>query len=144
MTIGMPEEIQKHVTMPLIDLEELEKTVPVFRGMLGNGLASGLMNMFSIDRVNALYDRNISLTGPDFTSAVLQDVGVKYEVLNGEVLSGLPEGPFITISNHPYGSLDGVMLVDMFARIRPDFRVRHSHRLGQQVSRGDPHEVHGG
>lgn len=117
--------------MPLIDLDELEKNVSVFRGPVGNGLASGLMNMLSIDRVNALYDRNSSLTGQAFTSAVLQDLGVNYEVRNSEELSRLPDGPFITISNHPYGSIDGVMLVDMFARIRPDFKVMVNRLLGR-------------
>ena len=39
------------------------------------------------------------------------------------MLHELPEGPFITISNHPYGSIDGVMLVDMFGHIRKDYKV---------------------
>ena len=117
--------------MPLITLEELEKTVPVFRGPLGNGLASGLMNMFAMDRINSLYDRNIDRKGPDFTAAVLQDIGVRYEIIHPEVLEAIPDGPFITISNHPYGSLDGVMLVDVFARMRPDFKVMVNKFLGR-------------
>lgn len=117
--------------MPLITLEELEKTMPLFRGPLGNGLASGLMNMFAMDRVNSLYDRNVGRVGPDFTTAVLRDLDVRYELIHPEVLENLPHGPFITISNHPYGSLDGVMLVDVFARIRPDFKVMVNRFLGR-------------
>ena len=62
--------------------------------------------MLSIDKVNDLYDHNSSVTAPDFAEAVLEDIGVKYEVLNNDVLKHLPDGPFITISNHPYGHID--------------------------------------
>jgi putative hemolysin len=48
---------------------------------------------------------------------------VHYEVHNREILQQLPEGAFITVSNHPIGSLDGIILIDIFASIRPDFRV---------------------
>ena len=37
--------------------------------------------MLSIDKVNDLYDHNSSVTGPDFASAVLKDIGVEYEDL---------------------------------------------------------------
>ena len=109
--------------MPLLTLNELEQASALFRGKCGNALCRGLMRMMSIDKVNDLYDRNSSVMGPDFAKAVLEDIGVKYEVLNNDVLKQLPDGPFITISNHPYGHIDGVMLVDLFGHIRPDFKV---------------------
>ena len=31
----------------------------------------------------------------------------------------LPQGPFITISNHPCGHVDGIALVDIFGHLRP-------------------------
>ena len=109
--------------MPLLTLNELEQASALFRGKCGNALCRRLMRMLSIDKVNDLYDHNSSVTGPDFAEAVLEDIGVKYEVLNNDVLKQLPDGPFITISNHPYGHIDGVMLVDLFGHIRPDFKV---------------------
>ncbi|MBR5810055.1 MAG: lysophospholipid acyltransferase family protein [Bacteroidales bacterium] len=117
--------------MPLITLNELEKATPLFRGKCGNALCRGLMRVLCIDKVNDLYDRNALVKGPDFAGAVLKDIGVEYEVLNPEVLKALPDGPFITISNHPYGHLDGVMLVDLFGHIRPDFKVMVNKFLGR-------------
>ena len=115
----------------LISLNELEKATPLFRGKCGNALCRGLMHLLSIDRVNDLYRRNSIVKGPDFTRAVLEDIGVEYEVLNQEVLANLPDGPLITISNHPYGHLDGVILVDLFGHIRPDFKVMVNKFLGR-------------
>ena len=115
----------------LISLNELERATPLFRGKCGNALCRGLMHLLSIDRVNDLYRRNSIVKGPDFTKAVLEDIGVEYEVLNQEVLANLPDGPFITISNHPYGHLDGVILVDLLGHIRPDFKVMVNKFLGR-------------
>ena len=118
-------------TMPLLTLNELEKSTPLFRGKCGNALCRLLMSILSIDKVNDLYDRNNSVNGPDFAKAVLEDIGVEYEVMNPEVLDNLPYGPFITISNHPYGHIDGVMLVDLFGHIRPDYKVMVNKFLGR-------------
>lgn len=109
--------------MPLLTSDELEDMSGIFRGRCGNALGRGLMHMLAIDKVNDLYDRNSCHKGPDFAGAVLKDIGVSYEILHPERLRELPEGPFITISNHPYGSIDGIMLVDVFGHIRPDFKV---------------------
>ncbi len=117
--------------MPLLTLNELEKVTPLFRGKCGNAFCKGLMRMLSVDKVNELYDRNVRFKGPDFASAVLKDIGVEYEVLNKDVLRKIPGGPFITISNHPYGHIDGVMLVDLFGHFRPDFKVMVNKFLGR-------------
>ena len=95
------------------------------------------MKRLSIDRVNYLYDRNSSIKGPVFAGAVLSDIGVKYEILNREVLNHLPDGPFITISNHPYGHIDGGMRVDIFGHLRPDFKVMVNKFLGRIETMGD-------
>jgi len=123
--------------MPLLTLNELEKATPLFRGKCGNAFCKVLMRMLAIDKVNDLYGRNSDYRGPDFARAVLEDIGVKYEILNADVLQRLPDGPFITISNHPYGHIDGVMLVDIFGHIRPDFKVMVNKFLGRIETLGD-------
>lgn len=117
--------------MPLLTLNELEKETPLFRGKCGNTFCKGLMHMLYVDKVNDLYDRNAYCTGSDFAKAILSDIGMRYEVLNKDVLQKIPDGPFITISNHPYGHLDGVMLVDLFGHIRPDYKVMVNKFLGR-------------
>jgi putative hemolysin len=117
--------------MPLLTLNELENITSLFRGRCGNALGSGLMHMLSVDKVNNLYDRNSCCKGPDFAHAVLSDIGVEYEVIHHGNPDLLPEGPFVTISNHPYGHIDGVMLVDLFGHIRPDFKVVVNKFLGR-------------
>ena len=123
--------------MTLITLNELEYATPLFRGRTGNALCRGLMRMLSIDKINDLYDRCAGSRGPDFANTVLKDIGVGYEVLNPEVLSKLPEGPFVTISNHPYGHIDGIMLIDLFGHIRPDYKVLVNNFLSRIETLGE-------
>ncbi len=109
--------------MPLLTLEEIEQAAPVFRGKCGNAVARGLMRFLSVDRINDLYDRNCRYSGPEFARAILEDIGVSYTVYGGEIPDSLSSGPFITISNHPYGSIDGIILADLFGHSRSDYKL---------------------
>lgn len=109
--------------MPLLTLDEVQGMSPIFHGKTGAWFGKALMRCLRIDGCNALYDRNSHLKGPAFARAVLNDIGVRYEILNPEILDTLPDGPFITVSNHPYGGLDGIILVDLFGHLRPDYKV---------------------
>ena len=109
--------------MPLLTLEEIEQAAPLFRGRFGNAFARTLMKALAVDRINDLYDRNCRYSGPGFAKAILEDIGVGYTVLGRERLDALGPGPFITVSNHPYGSIDGIILADLFGHLRPDYKL---------------------
>ena len=115
--------------MPLITLQELEQIAPLFRGRVGGMLARGTMRLLAVDKLNALYDRHAHLSGADFAHSVLKDLEVGYEIFvdKKEVLTQLDDlnlgNPLITISNHPYGHIDGLILADYFGHMRPDYKV---------------------
>ena len=93
--------------MPLLTKQELGN-IPCF---------DLLTRLLSVDKVNDLYDRNSKCIGPAFARAVLRDLDINYEALNLEMLDSLPAGPFITISNHTFGHIDGIILIDIFGSI---------------------------
>ena len=117
--------------MPVATVTDLERLSPVFRGKAGNALLRAMMRLTGVSKVNDLYDRVAPLQGPAFAEGVLQDVGVDYRIGNPEMLSKLPEGPFITVSNHIYGHLDGIMLVDLMGHLRPGYRLMVNEMLGR-------------
>lgn len=108
--------------MKVVEPKDFEALSFLFRGKRGHRLAALAMRLLAIDKVNRVYDNSGTWTGTEFTSRLLDDLGVNYVVGNAERLKGLPEGPFITVSNHPYGGLDGLMTIDLFARLRPDYK----------------------
>jgi hypothetical protein len=107
----------------VVEEKDLEKISPVFKGKRGHRLARFLMHLFAIDKVNGVYEHSCNYTGADFSERLLKDLGVDYLIGNPENLELLPEGAFITVSNHPYGGLDGIMLIDLMVRIRPDYKL---------------------
>lgn len=116
--------------MPVATPADLERLSPMLRGRAGHALARTLMKLTGVDKVNDLYDRVSPLAGPDFADGILRDVGIDYLIGNPDRLSALPEGPFITVSNHPYGHLDGIMLVDLMGHLRQGFKLMVNELLG--------------
>ncbi len=89
----------------------------------GNSAAKVLMNVLRINRINKLYGEVSHLRGLDFIDALIDKLQLEYEV-NEEELKKIPaSGPFITVSNHPFGGIDGMLLVKVLSEIRPDIRV---------------------
>lgn len=107
----------------VIDIHDMEKWSFLFRGKVGHQLSKRVIQLFAMDKINAVYDHSFAFKGAEFASSLLNELGVLYEVGNAERLRLLPEGAFITISNHPYGGLDGIMLVDLMASIRSDYKL---------------------
>lgn len=103
----------------LVTKADIKKAVNV-RGLAGNLIAGIAMPLLGITRVNKLYSRISQHYGRDFSSALLADLQIKYEILPKELEYIPQEGPFIVVSNHPYGAIDGVVLIDIFSAARPD------------------------
>ena len=117
----------------VIDIHDLQKDFPFFRSRIGTFLGKRLIRWLSVDKVNRVHAAACHLRGAEFTSAILRDplIDIKYRLHNAEVLDTLPEGAFITVSNHPIGSIDGIMLIDIMAACRPDFKVMVNEILGK-------------
>ncbi|MBQ9192671.1 MAG: 1-acyl-sn-glycerol-3-phosphate acyltransferase [Bacteroidales bacterium] len=113
--------------MAVITAKEAAKDLsPIFAGKGGRLLFRIMEKATGIDKVNATHDRVDAAGipfGPDFAKAILDDVGVDFRIGHAERLEALPDGPFITVSNHIYGHLDGICLVDLVGHRRPDFKV---------------------
>lgn len=109
----------------VVDIYDLQEIAPFFKGRIGTFLGKLFIKWLSIDKVNRVHANNCHLRGAEFTNALLSDplINIRYKLHNAEVLDNLPEGAFITVSNHPIGSIDGIMLIDIMAGRRPDFKV---------------------
>lgn len=127
-------EVRPRPENEVLSVEELGEMVPVFRHRGGRHLASVLLSVVGISRLNRMYDKVLkSEEDRTFTSQFLDEMGCTYEVVNPENLESLPEGAFITVSNHPYGGLDGIMLIDMMRKVRPEYKVMANDILSRAV-----------
>lgn len=109
--------------MALITMDDIEQISPIFKGEKGNRLANRLLHWTGIDILSERYGRHEDLQGPAFVDAFLKDLDVDYQIGGFDHLLQLADGPFITVSNHPYGGLDGLILIDLVGHVRDDFKV---------------------
>ncbi|MCD7978510.1 MAG: hypothetical protein LUG51_15715 [Tannerellaceae bacterium] len=109
----------------VVDIYDLQQMVPFFQSRIGTFLGKLFIKWFSVDKVNQIHVNHCHLRGAAFTSAMLSDplMDIQYKIHNAEILDHLPEGAFVTVSNHPVGSIDGIILIDIMASRRPDFCV---------------------
>lgn len=109
------------VKRTVLDYDDIVKMAPFLNGK--RRLVNWFMKLLDIDKVNWIHDHNFDTPGPQFCRGLLEDLNIKLRIDNEKVLDNLPEGAFITISNHPFGALDGITLIDIIGRRRPDFKV---------------------
>lgn len=114
-------DVHPEIKRTVLDRDDIMTLVPKLQGH--PRLVDRLIHFLELDKVNALHAHNADTPGPAFVRGALEDLHIKLRVDNERVLDNLPEGPFITVSNHHFGALDGIMLIDIIGSRRPDFKV---------------------
>lgn len=113
------------VTTPIkrsvLDADDVIEMVPRLKGK--EKLINRVLHWLSVDKVNAVHDKYCDRPGPEFARNLLKDFDISLKVDGKDTLDHLPEGAFVTVSNHPFGALDGISLIALIASIRPTFKV---------------------
>ncbi|GAA3752152.1 MULTISPECIES: lysophospholipid acyltransferase family protein [Flavobacterium] len=110
--------------MGLVTAKEVAKAINVEKyGVLGTFSGWILMKVLKISTLNKIYDRNKHLTDLDFLNGILDEMEIKFEIPE-EDLKRLPkDGAYITISNHPLGGIDGILLLKLMLEREPNFKI---------------------
>ncbi len=61
--------------------------------------------------------------GATFVERVLDRLRIRIDVAKEDVRRIPSTGPVVVVSNHPFGALDGLILVHLLASVRPDVKV---------------------
>ena len=112
--------------MALFDQQQMESISPFFGtgiGKISGKILKKLLNLDAFaDHYNAAAEGGA--VGADFARNVLFNTGTDYQVHGfGRLKAMAGQGPFITVSNHPYGGMDGIILVDMLGHLCPGYKV---------------------
>ena len=110
--------------MSIVSAKEIAKAIKLDGyGFLGTFCGWILMKVLKISTINRIYNRNKHLSDLDFLNALLNDFQIKFDIPE-EDLKRLPkDGAFVTISNHPLGGIDGILLLKLMLEERKDFKI---------------------
>ncbi|WP_010255939.1 GNAT family N-acyltransferase [Myroides injenensis] len=110
--------------MGLVTAKEVAKAINVDKyGVFGTFTGWLLMKTLKITTLNKIYDRNKHLKDLDFLNAILEEFQIEFEI-DPEELKRLPKnGSYITISNHPLGGIDGILLLKFMLEHDPNFKI---------------------
>jgi 1-acyl-sn-glycerol-3-phosphate acyltransferase len=114
----------------LISRDDLRGLHPVFRGSYGDKLIDIGIKISALHVPNEIYNRSKHLTSHEFCKDVLDKLGVIRILQNIEVLDDFKDKPFITVSNHPYGHIDGIAVIETFASRVDNYKIMVNHILG--------------
>ena len=110
--------------MGLVTAKEVAKAINTDKyGFLGTFSGWLLMKVLKISELNNVYDRNKHLSEVAFLNGVLDDLQIKFEIPEADLKRLPKEGPYITISNHPLGGIDGVLLLKLMLEREPNFKI---------------------
>ena len=112
---------------------------------LGNGLQSVLPKplakliqpllfaILGIGKIDKIYDGACDLElDTNFAEKLLhKDVmNIKLDVSDSDMDKIPKEGPLVVVANHPYGAIDGIALLALLKRVRPDVKLMANYVLG--------------
>lgn len=113
---------QYDIRPDILNYDDLRQMIPALDGH--PKLTAWLMKLIWLDRCNRHHAAVCDTPGPEVARRLLEEQWhVNVEVDGREVLDHLPEGAFITVSNHPFGAIDGIILIDLIGSRRPEFKV---------------------
>lgn len=108
---------------PLSHYRNLLQDALGLKGRTGKFLAWLLSGVMGMRIAYRLYANNAGSYGPDYSAGVLKDLKVTFDIPEDQLKHIPAEGGFITVSNHHYGAVDGLILNEVISTRRPDYKI---------------------
>ena len=109
--------------MKLVKPQDLLKVSPFMQYLGGEYFARLLMHLLQFNQINKLYDNISDKTGIESINGILEYLHVTLDFDPNDLKKLPADGSFITVSNHPYGGIDGILLIKLLAMVRSDHKV---------------------
>ncbi|RCS26388.1 GNAT family N-acetyltransferase [Polaribacter sp. WD7] len=110
--------------MALVTSKEISQVIGLQKlGFLGTFIGWLLIRVLRISALNRIYTKNKHKSDLEFLNGVLKDCDIRFEIPEEDLKRIPKEGPFITVSNHPLGGVDGILLLKLLLEKRADYKI---------------------
>ena len=110
--------------MSIVTPKEIAKAIKVNSyGVIGVFLGWILMKVLKISTINKIYNRHKHKQDLEFLNGLLEDFKIRFEIPEEDFKRLPKDGAYITVSNHPLGGIDGILLLKLMLEQREDFKI---------------------
>ena len=109
--------------MKLVKPQDLLKASPIMQYLGGEYFARLLMHLLRFNQINELYDNISDKSGIESIDGIIKYLNVTLDFDENDLKKLPANGSFITVSNHPYGGIDGILLIKLLSMARSDHKV---------------------
>jgi putative hemolysin len=88
-----------------------------------NTAAALMSRVASLTPFGRIYTAATANRSLPFSARVLSALDVTADVSDDSIARIPAAGPLVVVANHPFGALDGLLLLDVLARVRDDVKV---------------------
>ncbi|HLO52638.1 MAG TPA: lysophospholipid acyltransferase family protein [Saprospiraceae bacterium] len=116
--------------MPILTESDISRSLHLQKfGAAGTSLTKAMMRLLRIDQLNLMYDKHCHLEGLAFVDAILSALNITVDISDVD-LKRLPKsGPFIVVSNHPLGGIDGLIMLKIMLTYHPESKIMANYLL---------------
>ncbi|WP_373058606.1 GNAT family N-acyltransferase [Zunongwangia sp. H14] len=110
--------------MGIVSAKEVAKVMNLQKfGFAGTSMGWMILQTTKLSRLNKEYEKRKNLEGIDFIDSILKGFEIDFEIPEKDLKRIPAKGPFITISNHPLGGIDGMILMKIMLKQRKDYKI---------------------
>ena len=110
--------------MGIVSAREVAQVMNLHKfGFLGDSIGWLILKTTKLSRINREYDKRKNLNGIDFIDSILNEFEIDFDIPEKDLKRIPKDGAFITVSNHPLGGIDGMILMKLVLEKRPDYKV---------------------
>lgn len=106
----------------LINNSQVKRVLKV-KGVAGSLIASIAMSITGFNRINRIYSHISDFKGIAFADKLISHLNIQccHDIKDLEYIP--KTGPLIVVANHPFGAIDGLIMLSLIGKTRKDVKV---------------------
>jgi len=110
--------------MELFKPKDILKANPKLSFIGGEHFARFLMLLLRFDKLNRVYNQIGDKKGLEFIDELIRILNINFTYDTEELLKRIPKsGSAILVCNHPFGGLEGILLIKILLQVRSDIQI---------------------
>jgi len=97
------------------------------------GTSKLIFQLLQNKKIREFHESNIDKSPLEYLNKLIDRLNIKLEIDTADIKNIPEKGSFVVIANHPFVGLDGLLLLHVFLKKRPDFKLLATN-IAQNIS----------